>query len=416
MSFAYGSDVQVDTGRLGLTVDEAVKQGLAKNPQVAGGLAGVNASLATYHSLGVPVPITIGATRVNGTSTAPTLTGNNSDTIVDVAGTLDTSGQRRYQAAGAQATYQSTRYQFLETLLTLEQQIRDAYWSLAAAEAQANIADVSLKEAQRIYKLTVTQEKAGASPHGDVVRSSIDVANAKQTLLSAQNAQKTALVAFNTLLALPPLTPSRLSISLSEDSAPVPTIPLPSVKDLDEIAKQNRPLLKSADEQAKSAKFAVRQAEAARLPDLSVMYQRSVEQQVDAFSLSVSIPLFDFGGIGQSVKAAREQRKQAEAQRLQTQQQVAQQVAQAYADVQVAVESASSYKAEILIPSMTLLEMAKLGYQQGATGILPIIDAESTIRNARVGYINSLLAIYKAQDELLTAVGKLPVEPRSQTK
>ena len=52
--------------------------------------------------------------------------------------------------------------------------------------------------------------------------------------------------------------------------------------------------------------------------------------------------------------------------------------------------------------------MAQLGYQQGATGILPVIDAESTIRNARVGYINSLLAVYKAQDEILAATGVLP--------
>jgi outer membrane protein TolC len=124
----------------------------------------------------------------------------------------------------------------------------------------------------------------------------------------------------------------------------------------------------------------------------------------------------DFGGIGQTIKAAREQRKQAEAQRLQTQQQVTQQVSQAYSDLQIAVAAAASYKAEILTPSVTLLEMAKLGYQQGATGILPVIDAESTIRNARVGYINSLLAIYRAQDELLSATGRLPGSSRGNLK
>jgi len=391
-----------------LSVDDAVKLGLKHNPQVAAGLAGVAASLATYHSLGVPVPVTIGASRVNGTSTAPTLTGTTSDTIVDVSGTLDTSGQRRYQAAGANATYKATHFTFLETLLSLEQQIRDAYWSLAAAEAQEQIASVSLHEAQRIYDLTVTQEKAGASPRGDVVRSSIDVANAKQTLLTAQGAHKSALIVFDNLLALPQQTQAKLSVSLSDDSAPVPSIGVPSVKDLDRLAKESRPLLKSAEEQARAAKYAVLQAQSSRLPDFNVMYQRSVEQQVDALTLSISLPLFDFGGISQTVRAAKEQRKQAEAQKLQAEQQVAQQIAQAYSDLQVAVESASSYKKEILEPSVSLLDMAKLGYQQGATGILPVIDAESTIRNARVGYINTLLAIYKAQDELLSAVGKMP--------
>jgi outer membrane protein TolC len=108
------------------------------------------------------------------------------------------------------------------------------------------------------------------------------------------------------------------------------------------------------------------------------------------------------------VKAAKQSRRQIEAQQEQTRLQIAQQVAQARADLDVAMQAAASYKKEILDPSVTLLSMAKLGYEQGATGILPVIDAESTIRNARVGYINALLALYKAQDEVLAATGTRP--------
>ena len=61
--------------------------------------------------------------------------------------------------------------------------------------------------------------------------------------------------------------------------------------------------------------------------------------------------------------------------------------------------------ADILAPSATLLNMAQIGYKQGATGILPVIDAETTLRNARIGYINSLLAVYKARAEIQAATG-----------
>ena len=97
----------------------------------------------------------------------------------------------------------------------------------------------------------------------------------------------------------------------------------------------------------------------------------------------ISFPLLDFGSVNQSIRAAKEARKQADATKAQTAQQVEQQVAQAYSDLQAALDSAASYKTEILDPSSKLLDMAKLGYEQGATGILPVIDAESTIRNAR---------------------------------
>jgi len=399
-----------------LSVEDAIRIGLRKNPQVIAGLAGVASSLATYRALGVPVPITIGASQVQGTSTAPTLTGDTVDTIVDLSGTLDTSGQRRYQAAGANATYKATNFQFFETVVSLEQQIRDGYWSLAAAQAQTQIAETSLKEAQRVYDLTVTQEKAGASPKGDVIRSSIDVANAKQALLTAQGADRSALIAFNTLLARPPQEQAHLADNLAEDSASIPHIDLPGIQELNKAASQGRPLLKASDEQVHAATYAIRQAESSRLPDLNILYQRSVRDQVDALTLTISFPLFDFGGIGHTIRAAKESRKQAEAQKTQAEQQVAQQVAQAHSDLATAIQAASSYRAEILDPSVTLLGIAKLGYQQGATGILPVIDAESTIRNARVGYIGSLLAIYKAQDELLAAVGKISASISGQLR
>ncbi|MFI5386738.1 MAG: TolC family protein, partial [Fimbriimonadales bacterium] len=324
----------------------------------------------------------------------------------DLAETIDISGQRRYQAAGAGATCAATRYQFEETVLSLEQQIRDAYWSLAAATAQTKIAGVSLEEAQRVCDLTVKQEQAGSSPRGDVIRSSIDVANAKQTLIAAKGAEKSALIALNALLAWPSVSPENLSVNLADESAGPPTAELPAIDELNKQALRNRPLLRSAAEQSKAATFAVRQAEAARLPDLSIDYQRSTTQRIDTFLFAISLPILDFGSLNESIRSSKEARKQVEAQHAQTQLQVLQQVAQARSDLENALQAAASYKKEILDPSVTLLGMARLGYQQGATGILPVIDAESTIRNARVGYINAVLAIYKAQDELFAAVGR----------
>jgi cobalt-zinc-cadmium efflux system outer membrane protein len=390
-----------------LSVDEAVRLGLTRNLTVTAGNAGVAAAYANYRSLAALPPITVTGTRVQGTSTAPTLNGETTDTIVDVGEIFDLSGQRRWQAAGLNATFNAAKYTLQESLISLEQQIRDGYWSLAAARGQTKIAVISLTEARRVYDLTVKQEQAGASPHGDVVRSSIDVANAKQTLEAAKGAERSALIALNALLARDPSAP----ITLAVDMADNPDLPTPTLVPLKKMIAQavtDRPLLKSAVEQTRSAIDAVRQAEASRFPDLSVDYQRSLQSTYQSLLFSVNFPLFDFGSVSQSIKAAKETRKQNEALQTQTEQQVKQQVAQARSDLEVATQSAADYKKEILDPSVTLLDMAQLGYKQGATGILAVIDAESTIRNARVGYINSLLAIYKAEDEARAALGTIP--------
>ena len=391
-----------------MTVDQAVQIGLSHNPQALASQAAADSALASYRSLATLPPVTLGATHVQGTSTAPTLNGTNNDTFLDFGETIDTSGQRRYQAAAAGVQYKAAQFQFQETRLSLEQQIRDAYWSLAAAQAQTKMADESLDDSQKVYDLTVKQQEAGASPRGDVVRSSIDLANAKQALLTAQSAERTALFTFNNLLARDPSSPTTLASGLDESSEAAPSVAVPDLQALDNQALANRPLLLAASAQAKVAHFAVKQAEAARLPDVSVDYQKSVDQNVNSVLFGASFPLLDFGSVRQSIKAAEKSQKQAEAQETQTRQQVQQQVAQAHSDLATAVDAASSYKKEILDPSVSLLSMAQLGYQQGATGILPVIDAETTLRSARVGFINAVLAIYKAQDEVLAATGTLP--------
>jgi outer membrane protein TolC len=239
------------------------------------------------------------------------------------------------------------------------------------------------------------------------VRSSIDVANAKQALLAARAAERSALIVFNNLLARQPGTPEVLSDDMSQTDA-LPAVQLPSLTDLYAQATKNRPLLKAATEQTRAASYAVKQAEAARFPDLGVDFQRSVRFPTNALQLTASFPLLDFGSIGQSIRAAKATRKQTEALQKQTAQQIDLEVAQAHSNLDTALQSAADYKREILDPSVTLLGMAQLGYQQGATGILPVIDAQATIRNARVGYINSLLAIHLAEDQVLAATGTLP--------
>lgn len=396
-----------------LTIEQAVTIGIQRNPQTAAGLAGIASAAGNYRSLAAFPPINLGVTNATGNSSAPTLNGLTSDTFIDIGDTLDTSGQRHYQASGAKAQLNVTRYQFQETTLTLAQQIRDAYWALVAARAQTQVAQETLADVRQVNQLTQTQLAAGAAPRVDVIRSSIDAANAEQSFVTAQGTEQTALVAFNVLLARAPNAPVSLADNLTVTSVTPTLLPdLPPLPDLIQQARQNRPLLRAAQQQVNVADYALKQAQAARLPDVSVDYERSLRDPTYSVLAAIHFPLLDFGSVRESVRAAQASKRQAEAQAQQDEQQVAQQVTQAYTDFQQARQLASKYQTDILSPSVTLLQMAQLGYKQGATGILPVIDAENTLRNARTGYISSLQALYKAQDEVLAATGAaLPVQP-----
>ena len=60
--------------------------------------------------------------------------------------------------------------------------------------------------------------------------------------------------------------------------------------------------------------------------------------------------------------------------------------------------------------------MAKLGYEQGATGILPVIDAESTIRNATkiLVFQNGQVVESGTFDELVEKGGRCAEFARAQ--
>ncbi len=393
-----------------LTVDDAVRIGLSKNPQITAGLAALASASATYRSYAsVPNP-QLGVTRVQGSSNAPSLDGANQDTFIDVGEMVDTSGQRRYQAYGARAQRDVSRYTLDETRLNLEQQIRDAYWSLAASKALTKYSQDSMDEAQRINKLIQTQFNVGSSPQVDVIRSSIDVANARQALVAAQGSEQTALADFNTLLARQPAEPVTIASSIEGAAGTGAASPAPDLATVTRTALANRPLVKSATEQVRVADYAVKQVQASRFPDLSVSYERSLQQSSDSLLLSISLPLFDLGATRNLTRAAEETHKQVAAQKAQAEQRVTQQVAQAVRDESQAQTQLSSYLNDILKPSQKLLDMAQIGYQNGATGILPVIDAESTLRSARTGYINAMLSLLKAQDEMRAAIGS-PAAP-----
>src|SRR5262249_54767376 len=154
-------------------------------------------------------------------------------------------------------------------------------WSLAAARAQRQIAQQGLQEAQRVYQLTNTQFGAGSAPRVDVIRSSIDLANVQQNAVTAQGVERTALTAFNVLLVRPASPPVELAAQLSETTLIPAAIPgLPDLTELTRKAITSRPLVRSATEQVRAAEYALRQAKAARLPDVSVDYERSVQRPI----------------------------------------------------------------------------------------------------------------------------------------
>ena len=395
-----------------ISVEQAVMLGLRRSPATAAAAAGVASSEASYKALSSFSGVNLGATTVTGNSDNYSVTGLSHDTFADVGVVIDTSRQRHDQASSAKFTYLSQKSQLNETVLALEQQIRDAYWTLAAARAQTAFANENYQDAEKTEALTQRQYEVGAAPRADIIRAQISAENNSQSLIAAQASETAAVVALNTLLNRPASAPIQLvdnlqGVANAPDSAPKSAFPevLPDLTQTTQMAIANRPLVTSADQAISAARFTVAQQRAARRPDVSADFDQSVEQNVSELVLGIHMPLGDFGGIRNTILSAQKATDQAQDLAAQARQQVTQQVAQGYSDYLQGQMLASSYKTRILAPSETLLGMTQEGYQRGKMTILDVLDAENDVRTARTGFVSSLLSLYKASDELRAAEG-----------
>jgi outer membrane protein TolC len=348
---------------------------------------------------------------LRGTSRLRSITGNSLDNFLDFSQTLDTSGQRKFAAAELASEYESSKFQAAESYLNLERQARDAYWNLALTQAQTRIAIVGYQDSQLAVDQTISQDSLGGGDKVDTLWSTIDSANARRTLMEARAAEREALADLNSLLGRDTGAPIRLAADLlapemTAGNVDPSGVELPDLNVVGDLALKNRPIVKFADEQVRKAGYGINVAKAEAYPNLNVDYLKSLQRgSTDAYVLTLNMPLIDWGSVRQSVRSAGDRRTVAEATRLLTQQKTVLQAVKAHAELKAALQEVKVYANEIVAPATSLLEIARNNYKPGSSSLLPLIDAIATMRNAHLGYVNTIVKVYRAQSALWTATG-----------
>jgi len=258
--------------------------------------------------------------------------------------------------------------------------VKEAYTNMLFAQRLIRVneqalqrADLNLKSARGFYEV-------GTRPKSDVARAEVDVANAKLAVIQARNAERLALVALNTAMAIDVDTPTTIQDNLVYE--PV-TLDRQAIR---AEALRQRPEYLQAKLSAQSAEALQRQAFRNFFPDItgSGIYggARKDLQELWAVTLSLSWTLYDGGGLIGRYREARANYDGALANIKATELNIIQNVEQAQIAVTDAAERIQAAQTAVA-SAQENFRLAQGRFDAGVGTILELTDAQLALTQAQ---------------------------------
>lgn len=295
---------------------------------------------------------------------------------------------------------------------TLWANVAQAYFSLRALDAQAELAQQTLTTRESNLRLQGQRFKAGSIGELDLRQAEAEAAGVQANLLQLQLAQANTESALSLLLGRSPAAIAKPTVARGATVAALAgQAAVPSALPSDVL--NQRPDLAVAEQALIAANADVAQARTAYFPRLSLtatlgQQSRELSDLLKPASLfwnllgNLTQPVFRAGSIDALVAAANAREQQALAQYTQA-------VQAAFRDVHDALSNASA-SAEVARVSMQRIEALRAGarlvdlrYQSGYSGYLEVLNnqrdlaqAESQLVDARKGQLLAQVALFKA--------------------
>ncbi len=287
------------------------------------------------------------------------------------------------------------------------------YYALVAANRKAASARQGLQEAQQFLVITQRQEAGGEVAHSDVVKAQI------QQQQRQRGAQEAELAALKARLALSVLVfpDFRDSFTVVDDLLDVAALP-----PLDEIkakATGASPDLKAAEATVQQEQSEVGVARGGVLPSVSFDYFYGINANQWAITnpdgdrllgsvaqVQLSVPLWSWGTTQSKVRQAQLKVQQAKADLTLTQRQLLANVSTFYGEAQVARDQVATLRTSLDL-STESVRLTLLRYQAGEVSVLEVVDAQTTLIEARNAYDEGLVRYRVALAALQTLTGTL---------
>ena len=287
------------------------------------------------------------------------------------------------------------------------------YYTLVATQRHFAHAQQGLLEAQQFLDITRKQENGGEVAHSDVVKAQIQVAQ------RTRDAQDAELAVLKNRLGLSVLVfpDFRDTFAVVDDlQTMAPLLPL---NDLKATVATTSPDVRVAQASVQQETLGVGVARGGVLPSVSFDYFYGINANEFATydpeghrllgsvaQVQLNVPLWNWGAAQSKLKQAQLRVQAAKSDLTQAQRQLQANVRAFHREAEIARDQVASLR-ESLDLSTESLRLTLLRYQAGEVSVLEVVDAQTTLIQARNAYDDGLVRYRVALAALQTLTGTL---------
>jgi outer membrane protein TolC len=285
------------------------------------------------------------------------------------------------------------------------------YYAMAVAVRKLTNAQTALRETQDFLSITQKLEQGGEAAHSDVIKAQIQVEQRQRDLQDAGLAVDKARLALAVLL----FPDFRQDFAVDDDLAT--PHPLPAFPEVQNLASANNPDIRAAQATVTQQQYAISSARWAMWPSLSFDYffginanqfavynREHLNNLGSAAQAQLNIPVWTWGAARSKVRQAELQLEQAKNDLSFTQRQLLSELHSFYEEALVAAAQVDSLRRSEE-DSAESLRLTLLRYQAGEVTVLEVVDAQSTLAQARNAYDDGLARYRLALANLQTLTG-----------
>lgn len=340
----------------------------------------------------------------------------------------DPFGRLRSNKTAAKRSLNATRGGYFVEQNELVYSVQNVYLAALRAQELIGVAREAIQAAQEQLRVAQAEFRAGVAPEFDVLRATVQVANLRQNLVTAEANYRRTTSMLSMILSLEPATQIQLlpvSLPPEPDAVAIATakealepnanggVPSTLEAALSE-AFDRRPEVYRAQWNRRAAEARVQFERAGNLPSVGLtagvdyapdQAGLAVETKTWTILANVSIPIWDAGRTRARTQQARADVDTASAQLQSARDVIADDVRRSLTDLEEARDRRVAAAANTA-QAREALRVARVRYQAGLAQNVEVTDAESALTQARANEVNAAYDYLSALAALNRGLGR----------
>lgn len=395
-----------------LTLEESIRLALANNPAIKVAEADKEKAIWTVKEAetGSAPTLSLGHTASRGrsaaTRTTPAATGNSFVNKVALSLPLYTGGKVESAVEQAKLSNDSATLGIEKAKQQIRLDATSAYYTVLQTSNMVKLNQESVDRLNAHLKNVQAQYQVGTVAKTDVLRSEVEVADAEQTLIKAENAYELAIASLNNVLGMPLETQVNVKDQLKYQQVSI------TLDDSIKKSQVNRPDLAQAEISVAVAEEGVNGAKAGYRPTVGLSASEGwsdtsfpgTDNNTWSVGVSANWNVFDAGLTNSKVKQQVSNLEKVRQQAQQTKDSAQLEVRQTYlnlkeAEKRIATSQVAVNKAE------EDFKIAQVRYTSGVGTNLDVIDSQVALTQAKTNYVQALYDYNTSRAKLEKAIG-----------